>query len=287
MTGYVPLRDSYITQVNTEVVGKEDENSVDTGDVGNVGIVLANLLTDFIANINNFVFYTGTGVPADALGNENDVYVRTNGGVSLAIWRKDTTTWNLQATIPLGVSYPDGILVGLRTQIDTDALAVTIASGAWSISNATYQKATQTVLNYDPQPLGVNRIDTIYADTSNAINIIAGATSATPVKPTLPANTIEVDSIYVPADGTGLPYLFSGGDSGSSGLTKTVINKLGSDVVSDEIDLSAETLPTDAMVYFYINGVTANGAPLFDEASKLVTNFPTVSSGDAIKIIFI
>lgn len=233
MTGYSAFKTTYILQTNNDVVGKTDPNSVDTGDVGNIGITLANGLEQFIDAINAFVFYTGTADPPSILGNENDVYFQTNGGTSIVIWRKDTTDWAVQATVPLGISYNDGIIIGLRTQIDTATLSVEVSSGNWAINNVIYGKSIPTFINYDAQPVGSDRIDTIYATTSGTILYLAGAPSGSPVKPTLPANTIEVDSIYVPADGTGLPYLFSAGQGGSSSGGATSVNYLPSDLVAD------------------------------------------------------
>lgn len=219
MTGYQPVLTNYIQGVNNDVVGKIDVNSVDTADVGNVGINLGNILTPFIGAINNFVFYTGTANPDSTLGIENDVYAQTNGGTSLVLWRKNTTSWVVQSTIPLGISYQDGIIIGLRTQIDLDTRSVSVSSGNWAINNIIYSKGTPTFITYNVPETGSNRIDTIYANTSNQILYLAGAPSATPVKPTLPADTIEVDSIYVPASGTGSAYLFTQGTSNNVSTT--------------------------------------------------------------------
>jgi len=288
MNGYNSLKDSYILQVNNDVVSKETANSVDTGDVGTIGIALATLLTDFIAAINSFSFFTGTANPTGAIGSlEGDIYVQTNDGVSLIFWRRGVSAWFEQCTIPLGISHPDGVVSGLRTQIDTASLSTEVAKGAWAISNVVYTKTTSTGLSYDAQPIGVSRIDLIYANSLGSIQILTGASSSSPVKPTLPVNTVEVDSIYIPADGTGLPYLFSGSGNSSSGVGKTIINKTGADVSDYSLDLSVETLPSDAIVAVYINGKTANAPFTYDETTKLIEGLPGTSSGDAIKIIFI
>lgn len=221
MEGYESIRDGFILQVNNNIVGKSTPDSIDPSDVGGSDIDLATLLTDFIGKINNFDIDNGTLAPIDAIGEEGDYYVQTNGGVSLKFFRKGSSSWDLQSEIPLGVSYEDGIISGLRTFIDTGALSVEAVKGSWAINNSLYSKSTSTFINYDSQPVGVNRIDTIYANTSGQILYIAGAPSSTPVKPTLPANTIEVDSIYIPASGTGTPYLFSSGGSTNSDSSVT------------------------------------------------------------------
>lgn len=213
MTGFDPQADSYILQVNNDVVGQTTANSIDPGDVGSIGINLANIVRPYIAKINNFTFFTGTGLPLPAQGAEGDYYLRTNGGTSIGFYRRDTTDWSLQMTLPLGIAYNDGIIVGLRTQIDVPTTSVNVSAGNWAINNSIYGKSSPTVLNYDAPEVGSDRIDTIYADTIGNILYLAGSPSGSPVKPTLPANTIEVDSIYVPSQGTGSAYLFSAGTS--------------------------------------------------------------------------
>jgi len=219
MTGFEATKTSRNDAVNTDIVGKDTVNSIDPADVGNNIIENLNALTPFIEAINNFTFYNGTANPNDANGVEGDVYQQTNGGSSITIWRKTTTNWVIQDVLPLGITFQNGIITGLRTQLFLDTLSVNVTSGSWAIGNVIYSKAIPTVINYDAPEVGSDRIDTIYADTNGDILYLAGSPSGSPVKPTLPVDTIEVDSIYVPADGTGSAYLFSAGDGQSIDLS--------------------------------------------------------------------
>jgi hypothetical protein len=47
-----------------------------------------------------------------------------------------------------------------------------------------------------------NRIDLIYADTANAIALITGTASANPVKPSLPADCVEIGFALVTPSGS-------------------------------------------------------------------------------------
>ena len=223
MTGFDAAADSEIVVINESIIGKDTPNSIEPADVGDMGVAILNLLKPFIGNINAFAIFTGTPNPLDTLGAENDIYFQTNGGVSIVVWRKTTTSWEVQATVPLGVSYQDGIIIGLRTQLFLETLSVNVTSGSWAINNVIYSKGTPTILNYNTPAIGSDRIDTIYATTAGTILYIAGAPSGTPVKPNLPANTIEVDSIYVPASGTGDAYMFSSGTGVDLSLYATIV----------------------------------------------------------------
>lgn len=234
MTGWSAFKASYDLATNTDVVGQTTPDSVDTADVGNIGLTLAAGLEPFIDAINAFVFWEGTADPNTLpdFGTENDVYEQTNGGTSITKWRKTTTTWAVQSVLPLGIAYNDGIIIGLRTQIDVTAQSVMVTSGNWAINNTIYNKATQTFITYDTPVVGSDRIDTIYSDTLGQILYLAGAPSGSPVKPVLPANTIEVDSIYVPALGTGNAYLFSAG-SASNITEAATMTATDADLISD------------------------------------------------------
>lgn len=285
MTGWDAFKTSYNATVNTDVVGQTTPNSVDTADVGNIGIDLADGLEPFIDKINAFVFFTGTSVPSDLDGDENDVYVQTNGGVSLVIWRKTTTTWAVQATVPLGISYQDGIIIGLRTQIDVPANSVSVTAGNWAINNVIYSKSIPTFLTYDAPEVGSDRIDTIYANTSGQILLETGAPSGSPVKPVLPVDTIEVDSIYVPASGTGDAYLFSAGLAGSvPSIIKTFIEGDQDDVTLDNGYGKLTTTLTDENIFvctvtpeigqaYNIPPTMLLGSTLFGFPNPTTTNF--------------
>ncbi len=234
MTGYQAVIDARTAAITTDITGKNTVNSIDPADVGNNMVTDLEVLKPFIDAINAFTIYTGTTNPLDALGVENDEYWQTNGGTSFVVWRKTTTTWAVQATIPLGISYNDGIIIGLRTQIDIASESVSVSAGNWAIDNVIYSKAIPTVLNYDTPVVGSDRIDTIYANTLGQILYLEGAPSGSPVKPALPVNTIEIDSIYVPALGAGDAYLFSAGAAGSiPSIIKTFIEGDQDDVTLD------------------------------------------------------
>lgn len=74
----------------------------------------------------------------------------------------------------------------------------------------------------------------------------------------------------------------------AGGLTKKVINKLGSDVDgSGNLDLSLETgIPANANYTVYINGFAGLQAIGYDENGMIMLGF-SVAPTDTIKIIFI
>lgn len=72
-----------------------------------------------------------------------------------------------------------------------------------------------------------------------------------------------------------------------SGMSKTKINKLGSDVdVNGDLDLSAEIIPAYSTYTVYINGYSGLQAISYNESTKILSGF-SVSPSDDIKIIFI
>lgn len=285
MTGYDAVADSEILQITNDITGKSDENSIDPADVGNNMASIPDGLRPFIAKINDFMTYTSTGVPSNGLGVEGDYYYRTNGGVNIEVYRKNTLTWDLQCTIPLGISYQDGIIIGLRTQIDVPANSVSVTAGNWAINNVIYSKSIPTFLTYDAPEVGSDRIDTIYANTSGQILLETGAPSGSPVKPVLPVDTIEVDSIYVPASGTGDAYLFSAGLAGSvPSIIKTFIEGDQDDVTLDNGYGKLTTTLTQESIFvctvnpsvgqeYKIPSTMLLGSTLFGFPNPTTTNF--------------
>ena len=244
MTGYDAIVASEVAQITTDITGKDTANSIDPADVGNNMVNTPTNLIPFINKINNFTVYTGTADPSSGLGEEGDYYYQTNGGTSLGVWRRDVEDWAFQCEVPLGVSYQDGIITGLRTQLIVDYVNVT--SGSWAINSLIYSKSTPTAITFDVAEIGSDRIDTIYANALNQVLYLAGSPSGIPVKPTLPANTIEVDSIYVPADGTGNPYLFSAGSDITPSTTNYDIDRTQSNLETDGtmlLELPAKRVP--------------------------------------------
>lgn len=194
---------AYKLQVTTDVSQETLPDTLDPGKIGSIGTDLADILIPELPKQNRFNVGAGTSFPIG--GADTDLYYRAivNG---IQILRNIEGVWTLLATIPIGISLPDGIFVGLRTSILVDIVSVT--SGAWIISNVKYSKSTQTQFTLAAKHLSFDRWDLIYADTNNQILILTGTPTLTPVKPTIPANCIVVDYAYIPAIGS--PYLLAG-----------------------------------------------------------------------------
>ncbi|MNR05018.1 hypothetical protein D3C85_1210200 [compost metagenome] len=181
-------------------------------------------------------------------GQPNDIYFKSNLN-EIGIYRNENGSWQLKSSIPLGVAYPDGIIIGLRASIS--AYIVTVSPGTWAISNASYSKSTQTQLTVDPKDLNYGRYDLIYANTAGQVLLLKGVASNVPAKPALPANSILVDYVYVPA--TGSPFLLSGSASsgGTGGAAKTTIAVPDGDKV---INWQTDIIPNDVVSYAQKNG---------------------------------
>lgn len=232
---------SYIQQVNNDISTETDPNSIDPSMVGGIGIDLANLLLPYLLQINALNITGGAAAPTG--GQENDVYFR---GLlnSIQIYRNVAGNWVPGNSIPIGISYPNGILAGLRTLISGYILTVT--PGSWAINNTAYSKGTQTQLTIAPTDLNFSRWDLIYADTNNDILMTTGVASSVPAKPALPANTILVDYIYVPVPGT--PFSTGGTTSptATNGVGKTKITVPDGSKV---IDWQNDIVPNDTITY--------------------------------------
>lgn len=214
---------TYKQDKNTNVAQETDANSLDPSTIADLGIDLADILIDELPKQNRFGITASNADPVG--GNDTDLHYKAilNG---IEIYRNIVGVWTLMGTIPLGLSYPNGILIGLRTSIQNNI--VTVTSGTWSISNIRYTKATQTQFTLAPKDASFDRWDLIYAGTNNDVLIITGTPTLVPDKPVLPANTIEVDYAYIPAVGD--PYLLSGGSADSNGgsfVTFTNSNTVG------------------------------------------------------------
>lgn len=207
---------AYKAQVNNDVSTQSDPDSIAPDVVGSIGTDLADILLPELLKINNFNATGGTGIPAG--GQPKDIYFKSNLN-EIQIWRNVNGAWQQISTIPLGISYPDGIILGLRTSIN--GYIVTVSPGTWAIANAAYSKAVQTQLTIDPKDINYGRWDLIYANTANQILLSKGVASNVPAKPVLPANSILVDYVYIPS--VGAPFLSSGAASGggTSSLGKT------------------------------------------------------------------
>jgi len=99
-----------------------------------------------------------------------------------------------------GAAAPDGIITGLALSIS--GLSVSVTAGQWRIAGTVYHTTSTTSLALSSADPTNDRIDLIYADNTNAVAAVTGTASANPVKPSLPANSIEVGFALVTPSGT-------------------------------------------------------------------------------------
>lgn len=189
---------AYIITADATVTTQSTVDSISPAEVGELGTALATLLLPYMEEINDFAITASSIAPDDLDGSDKDLHFQ--GGSEIKIWRKVVSTWELQATIPLGITFPDGPLT-LRTSLS--GMVVTITPGAWAIDNDIYSKGTQTQVTLDAADLNFGRIDLIYANTSGVIGLVTGTPSGSPANPTLPADSIAVDYAIVPASSSG------------------------------------------------------------------------------------
>lgn len=194
---------AYKVQVNADISTQTDPDSITPDLVGSIGVDLADILLGELPKINNFDVKAGAAIPTG--GQDTFMYFRgTLSGIE--IYRKIGAIWTLLGTIPLGITYPDGILSGLRTSLASNI--VTVTPGSWAISNVKYNKNTQTQFTLAAKDVNFDRWDLIYANKLNQILILTGIATLIPVKPTIPVDCLEVDYVYIPAIGS--PYLLAG-----------------------------------------------------------------------------
>lgn len=223
---------AYIATVDAAVTTQSTVNSIGPVAVGEVGTALATLLLPYMEEINDFGITASNIAPDDLDGSDKDLHFQ--GGAEIKIWRKIVSTWDLQATIPLGITFPEGPLT-LRTSLS--GMVVTITPGAWSIDNTIYSKGTQTQVTLDAADLNFGRIDLIYANTSGTIGLVTGTASATPANPTLPADSIAVDYAIVPASSSGnSPYMLYGSVVDASSGVVTYTNATTSPLSNTTLD---------------------------------------------------
>lgn len=201
-----------------------------------------------------FSIIGGAGVPNDADGQDQWIYIRDNNPAEFYI--KVAGTWGSPlAQINWGVTFPDGALIGLLTSIS--GFVVTVTAGGWTIDNVIYRKATQTQFTLSAADLNYGRYDLIYATTSNTVLIFTGTPSSSPVQPTLPANSVVLDYAFIPASSTGQsPYLLYGSNNNLA-FGKYVITKDQDDLVAtgfgdwylELTDTDNNALPPNVMPY--------------------------------------
>ena len=149
----------------------------------------------------------GATGPAGATGADGHGVV--TGGTSGQVLAKHSNTdydteW-IDAPVT-GAAAPDGIVTGLSLSIT--GLSVSVAPGSWRIAGTINTKSAITTLTLATADTVNNRIDLVYADNTGNITKVTGTASANPVKPSLPANTVEVGFALVTPSGsstTGAP----------------------------------------------------------------------------------
>lgn len=271
---YGQLLDAYKALVNQLIGSKVAEDSISPTDVAQAHIQLADLLEPILNTINDFAITGGTLPPLDASGQDLDLYIQ--GGTSLIFWRKRNGVWVMEADVELGIQIIDG---NITLQASIDGQIVTVSAGSWGINNIVYSKATQTQLNVSNADLNFNRIDAVIADTTESISIITGVASSNPVTPAIPANTIVVSYVYVPASSTGdLPYIADSNASPQSIIDDAVIS-LVKTWSSQKLNVipqlwSADPTPLNGVRWHDIGGIKYPFYSLVDNN----TSEPTLSS---------
>jgi hypothetical protein len=124
----------------------------------------------------------------------------TTGQVLSKISDADFDTEWVDVAGAVDIHAPNGIISGLALSVSGANVAV--AAGSWRINDNVYQTLARIDLTLAVPNSINNRIDLIYADTANAIALISGTASANPVKPSLPADCVEVGFALVTPSGS-------------------------------------------------------------------------------------
>lgn len=224
--------EDYKNQIDTDITTKTAANSIEPVVVGNGYTDLVNLLTPYIESINNQTYYEGSGVPSDLLGEDLDLYARTQNPI--VIYRKEAGTWVVKWTIPLGFTFSDGPIVGLRCSLSGSALTVT--AGQWSVGGTLYTKLTQTGFTISTAHATLETQDIVYASNGDdQVLFLAGTPGLG--QPTLPANSVLIEIAVIPSVASGAsPYLVYGNTLGVD--TSNIVSN------STETYLSASDLNT-------------------------------------------
>ncbi|HVW15725.1 MAG TPA: hypothetical protein VHB54_17965 [Mucilaginibacter sp.] len=144
---------------------------------------------------------TGATGPAGAAGAAGPG-VATGGTSGQILSKHSNTDYDTSWIDPpvTGAAAPDGIITGLVLSIS--GLDVSVTAGQWRIAGTVYQTASASSLTLSAADPTNDRIDLVYADNTNTIAAVTGTASANPVKPSLPANSIEVGFALVTPSGT-------------------------------------------------------------------------------------
>lgn len=209
--------EAYKAQIDADITTKTAANSIEPVVVGEGYKDLVDLLAPFIESINDQVYFQGSSVPSDLLGDDLDLYARTQD--PLIIYRKESGAWVVKWTIPLSsLTFPDGNFT-VKTSLNAGVL--TAFAGVWFISNNQYNTAVQTQFNISAANATLETQDLIYADTNSAILFLAGTPGLG--QPSLPANCVLIDVVIIPSVASGAdPYLRFGNVIGSTELEKTI-----------------------------------------------------------------
>ena len=251
------LFNAYMAVINPSVIEKVDTDSIDPVDVGGIALGLQAFIPLW-KTINLQDITQDDPAPIDADGADGDDYWQNliNG---FKIWRKENGAWVVKITINNSLNVPDGVVSGLRSFISGNV--VTVESGGWVIANVIYRKDTQTQFTLSAANANWGRYDLIYADDSNAVLLLEGTASASPVIPTLPADSILVDVAFIPSVASGnSPYLLYGNDT----------------------DANTDIYFTDNSQTGIVCDKTAGTITLAD----IATNFPTISTNGIIRGAF-
>ena len=134
----------------------------------------------------------GSAGPGVAIGGSTGQVLSKHSGTDY-----DTEWIDPPAT---GAAAPDGIITGLGISIS--GLSVSVTAGQWRIAGTTYHTTSTTGLTLTTADATHDRIDLIYADNANTISVSTGTAAPNPVKPSLPANSIEIGFALVTPTGT-------------------------------------------------------------------------------------
>lgn len=170
---------------------------------------------------------TGDNGPAGDAGSAGPG-VATGGTAGQVLSKQSGADFDTEWIDPpaTGAIAPDGIITGLSVSI-TD-LSVSVTAGQWRIAGVSYQTTSTTSLTLDTADITDARIDLIYADDANTVSALTGTASPNPVKPSLPANSIEIGFALVTPTGSSVS-----GAPGADYVTQAVFV----DVVGDKTTL--------------------------------------------------
>lgn len=128
--------------------------------------------------------------------------VATGGSAGQVLSKQSGTDFDTEWIDPpaTGAVAPDGIITGLSVSIT--GLSVSVTAGQWRIAGVSYQTTSTTSLILDTADATDARIDLIYADNTNTVSALTGIASPNPVKPSLPASSIEIGFALVTPTGS-------------------------------------------------------------------------------------